>query len=154
MQEERRNPFRGFLDMASEMNRMRYLGSYGYEPGQENQERTHATAWVPNADVFARGGDLVIRVDLAGVDPEDIEVTFHESVLTISGERKKDLDEVDFYVHERFYGWFRRSMTLPAGVDEDDISAEFRNGLVEITVRGGAATHEPRRIRIQNRDAG
>lgn len=153
MEEQRRNPFRGFLDMASEMNRMRYLGSYGYEPGQEDRERTHATAWVPNADVFARGGDLVIRVDLAGVDPEDIDVTFHEGVLTISGERSKDLKDVDFYVHERFYGVFRRSMTLPAGVNEDDISAEFRNGLVEITVKGGAAAAEPRRIQIRNRDA-
>lgn len=63
MDEGRRNPFRGFLDIASEMNRMRYLDSYGYEPGQEDRERTHATAWFPNADVFARGSDLVIRVD-------------------------------------------------------------------------------------------
>lgn len=150
MEEGQRNPFRGFLDMASEMNRMRYLGSYGYEPGQEDRERTHATAWVPNADVFARGGDLVIRVELAGVDPEDVDVTFHESVLTISGERKKDLEDVDFYVHERFYGVFRRSMTLPAGIDEDDISAEFRNGLVEITVKGAVAAAEPRRIEIRD----
>lgn len=154
MDEGQRNPFRGFMDMASEWNRMRSLGTYGQEPGQENQERTHATAWVPSADVFARGSDLVIRVELAGVDPEDIDVTFHESVLTISGERKKDLDEVDFYVHERFYGVFRRSMTLPASVAEDQISAEFVNGLVEITVKGGAAAAEPRRIQIRNRDAG
>lgn len=149
MEEGQRNPFRGFLDMASEMNRMRYLGSYGYEPGQEDRERTHATAWVPNADVFARGGDLVIRVELAGVDPEDVDVTFHESVLTISGERKKDLEDVDFYVHERFYGVFRRSMTLPAGIDEGQIGAEFKNGLVEITVKAAAAA-EPRRIEIRD----
>ena len=78
--------------------------------------------------------------------PQDIDLTFQESVLTISGERKRDLDdEVSFFVHERFYGVFRRNLTLPVGISEDDISAEFDNGLVEIT---GA---EPRRIEIRNR---
>ena len=145
------NPFRGFLDMASEMNRMRHIGSYGYESSQEGQERTHANAWVPNADVFARGRDLVVRMELAGVAPEKIDVSFHQGTLTVSGEREKDVEDVSFYVHERFYGVFRRSMTLPAGIDDDDITAEFENGLVEITVEGGAATAEPRRIEVRNR---
>ena len=61
------------------------------------------------------------------------------------------MDDVRFYVHERFYGVFRRSMTLPAGIDEDDISAEFDNGLVEITVEGAASSSEPRRIEVRNR---
>ena len=151
MQDHQRNPFRGFLDMASEMNRMRHIGSYGMETSQEGQERTHANAWVPNADVFARGRDLVIRMELAGVAPEDIDVSLHENTLTVSGERKEDVDDVSFYVHERFYGVFRRSMTLPSGISDDDITAEFYNGLVEITVKGGAATAEPRRIEVRNR---
>jgi HSP20 family protein len=151
MTEQQRNPFRGFLDMASEMNRMRYLGAYGQESGQQDRERTHANAWVPTADVFARGRDLVIRLELAGVAPENIDVSFHENTLTVSGERGRDVDDVSFYVHERFYGVFRRSMTLPAGVDEEDISAEFDNGLVEITVEGGAVSSEPRRIEVRNR---
>ena len=151
MTERDRNPFRGFLDMASEMNRMRNIGAYGQDPSQEGQERTHANAWVPSADVFARDRDLVIRLELAGVSPEIIDVSFYENTLTVSGERKKDVDDVSFYVHERFYGIFRRTMTLPAGIDEDDISAEFYNGLVEITVEGGAVTSEPRRIEVRNR---
>ena len=94
----------------------------------------------------------MIRVELAGVAPQDIDLTFQESVLTISGERRRDLDdEVSFFVHERFYGVFRRNITLPAGISEDDISAEFDNGLVEITVRDGAVGTEPRRIEIRNR---
>jgi len=154
MTEQQRNPFRGFLDMASEMNRMRNVGAYGQETGQEDRERTHATAWVPTVDVFAKGQDLVIRMELAGVAPQDIDVSFHENTLTVSGERGRDMDgEVSFYVHERFYGVFRRSMTLPAGIDDNDISAEFDNGLVEITVEGGAANPEPRRIEVRNRTA-
>jgi HSP20 family protein len=151
MAEQQRNPFRGFLDMASEMNRMRSIGAYGHEGGKEDRERTHANAWVPTADVFARGRDLVIRMELSGVAPQDIDVSLHENTLTVSGERSNDVDEVSFYVHERFYGIFRRSMTLPAGVDDEDITAEFDNGLVEITVEGGAASPQPRRIQVRNR---
>lgn len=156
MDKERRNPFHGVVDAISEWNRMRELGSgrIGPETGHEARRRTHATAWVPSTDIFARGEDLVIRVSLSGVYPEDVEITFSNGVLTVSGERRSELDEgeVTFYVRERYYGALRRSVTLPAGVDEDDISADFENGLVAITVRGAAAAAEPpRRIEIRNR---
>jgi HSP20 family protein len=155
MGREQPNPFQGFLDTVSEWNRMRELGmgKTGYETRQEDRQRTHATAWVPTTDIFARGQDLVIRVSLSGVYPEDVEITLSNSVLTVSGERRSELDEgeVSFYVRERYYGAFRRSMTLPAGVDESDISADFENGLLEITVRGGASAAEPRRIEIGGR---
>ena len=156
MDKEQSNPFHGFVDAISEWNRMREVGSgrVGSETRQEDRQRTHATAWVPSTDIFARGEDLVIRVSLSGVYPEDVEITFSNGVLTVSGERRSELDEgeVTFYVRERYYGAFRRSVTLPAGVDEDDISADFENGLVAITVRGGAAAAEPpRRIEIKNR---
>lgn len=151
----RRNPFRGIVDVMGEMNRMRELGRTGYETGQEDRERTYATAWVPSTDIFAKGADLIIRVSLAGVSQEDVDITFSEGVLTVSGERKSELDEeeVSFYIRERYYGAFRRTITLPAGTDESRISADFENGLLEITVRGGAATAavEPRRIEIGNR---
>ena len=155
MDKERRNPFHGVVDAISEWNRMRELGSgrIGPETGHEARRRTHATAWVPSTDIFARGEDLVIRVSLSGVYPEDVEITFSNGVLTVSGERRSELDEgeVTFYVRERYYGALRRSVTLPAGVDEDDISADFENGLMEITVRGAAAPEPPRRSEIRNR---
>jgi HSP20 family protein len=150
---EPRNPFHGIVDAISEWNRMREvgMGRTGYEGRQEYEPRTHATAWVPTTDVFARGDDLVIRVSLSGVYPEDVDITLSGGVLTVSGERTSELDEeeVSFYVRERYYGAFRRSITVPAGTDEDDISADYENGLLEITVRGGAAAAEPRRIEIR-----
>jgi len=156
MGRERTNPFHGLLDSMSEWNRMRELGmgKIGYETGHEDRQRTHATAWIPAADMFARGRDLVIRVSLSGVNREDVHVAFHENVLTISGERKSDLneEEVTFYTRERYYGAFRRSTTLPAGIDESKISADFENGLLEISVKGGAtAATEPHRIEIRDR---
>src|SRR5215207_11662284 len=138
------------------MSPARELGRYGFEPGHEAQQATHATAWVSTADVFARGEDLVIRVELAGVSREDVDITFSDGVLTISGERRSELDEgeVSFYVRERYYGTVRRSMTLPADIYEGSISADFENGLLEITVLGGsaaaAAAAEPQRIEIRD----
>jgi HSP20 family protein len=157
MDRERRNPFHGIVDAISEWNRMREVGAgrIGSETGHEDRPRDYATAWVPSTDVFARGQDLVIRVSLSGVYPEDVEITLSEGgVLTVSGDRRSELEEgeVSFYVRERYYGAFRRSITLPAGVDESDISAEFENGLLEITVQGAAVAGEPpRRIEVRSR---
>src|SRR4028119_293790 len=69
MAEQHRNPFRGFLDMASEMNRMRSIGAYGNEGSGEERQRTHANAWVPTADVFARGRDAAPRPQLSRPPP-------------------------------------------------------------------------------------
>ena len=158
MDKEQRNPFHGFVDAISEWNRMREVGSgrVGPETRQEDRQRTLATAWIPTTDIFAKGDDLVVRVSLSGVNREDVRITLSNSVLTVSGERKSELDEddVSFYVRERYYGAFRRSFTLPAGINEDAISADFENGLLEVTVRGGAtATPEPRRIQIRDRSS-
>ena len=62
-----RNPFRGVMDTMSEMARMREYAERG--GGQEDQRRTHATAWVPTTDIFAVGDDLVVRCELAAWDP-------------------------------------------------------------------------------------
>ncbi len=144
-----RNPFRGFIDTISETNRMQQHWMTG-EGTQEDQRRTHATAWVPSTDIFARQGDLIIRCELAGVTEEDIDVSVTSGILMISGERKNDTrdEDVGYYVRERSYGNFRRSMTLPEGVDEDQISATYENGMLEVTIKDGANAAAPRRIKI------
>jgi HSP20 family protein len=148
--ERRRNPFRGLVDHMSEMSRMREYAEGG---AQEYQRRTHATAWVPTTDIFAEGDDLVIRCELAGVHREDIDIELSGDTLTISGERRSEMsDDVHFYTRERSFGHFRRSMNLPEGVSENDISASFQDGMLQVTVRGGAAAApEPRRIDIRNK---
>lgn len=140
-QQQGQNPFRGFLDVMSEMNRMQHHWMLKDKPEMIG-DRTHATAWVPHADIFAVHGDLVIRCELAGMGSQEVDVTVSSGVLTISGERKNDLDEsqVSFYTRERVYGAFRRSMILPEGVTQDDIVASMQNGLLEVTVKGGASS--------------
>lgn len=155
MAKARVNPFRGFVDMISEMQRIREVGRTGLETGPEDRQRTHATAWAPAANIFARDRDLVIRVELTDVEPKDIDITFSDGVLTISGERGSEADRetVTFYTRELSYGPFRRSMILPEDVDEGDISAAFEDGITEITVRGACASvpSEPRRIPVIDR---
>ncbi len=153
MEERRANLLGRLQGLAGEWDRMRYVGSRGYEAGMEDRPWTAPSAWVPNADIFARDEDLVVRVQLAGVGREDVEVTLRDDVLTISGERKgnPDGEGLEPYVRELFYGPFRRDVTLPSGTEGSKIGAVFDNGMVEITVRGAAAAraHEPQRIEVR-----
>jgi HSP20 family protein len=146
-----RNPFRGLVDHMSEMSRMREYFEAGGQ-GQADQRRTHATAWVPTTDIFATGDDLVVRCELPGVSQDDIEITLPDGVLSISGERRSGLNEEDltYYTRERSFGHFRRSISLPGGIDASKVSAAFEDGLLEITIQGGANLPEPQRIRIGN----
>jgi HSP20 family protein len=148
-----RNPFEGVTDFFTELSRMRDIGAHGREHGHEDRKRTHASAWVPTTDIFAQGDRLVIRVELAGVDPDDIELHFANGVLTVSGNRDSEFggDEPTFYVRERFSGEFRRSITLPEGTRPEQIQAGFDDGLVEIVVAGAIKQADTTRIKLRDR---
>jgi HSP20 family protein len=150
------NPFQGITDLFTEFARAREVAVHGREVGLQDRERTHASAWVPTTDIFALGDRLVIRIELAGVDPEDIDLRFANGVLTVSGNRSKELgsgDEPTFYVRERFYGEFRRSITLPEGTRRDQIQAGFDDGLVEIVVEGACKQADSSRIELRDRSS-
>lgn len=148
------NPFRGFLDTISETNRQsqQWMTGSGNEVVQENQERTHATAWIPQTDIFVKNGDLVIRCEIPGVEREDMEITVSKDTLTITGNRRgapEDEGEASFYVRERSWGIFRRTMTLPEGISESDIDAELNKGLLEVIIKNGASAARPRQIQVK-----
>lgn len=147
MAKKNNNPFRGFVDSISEANRMRQHWMTGYESA--TRERTYADAWVPTTDIYASPeGDLVIRCELAGVPRDSLEITFSDGVLSISGERRDQPENVTYYAQERQYGNFRRSMTLPEGIRDEDVNANFEDGMLEILVKGGATSQEPSQIEI------
>ncbi len=156
MPDSRRNPFEGVTDYFSELARMRSLGIRGAaEPGAEVAERTHASAWVPATDILARGEDLVIRIELAGVHPDDVDLRFTHGALTVSGTRKAGAEEAEeFFIRERFYGEFRRVITLPDGTDPSQITAEFDSGLVEITVSHGVNPADSTKITLADKSDG
>ncbi len=149
------SPFRGrrgFYDPVSEMNRMfdNMLGGLMRRPGSQ-QQRAELTEWAPAIDVVTQDGDLVIKAELPGVKPEDVDITLQNNVLTLSGERKAEQEEErgGYYVRERRYGSFSRSLTVPEGVDESKIHARYENGVLEVTVEGAAQVQEPKRIQIE-----
>jgi HSP20 family protein len=147
------SPYRGrrFYDVQSEMNRLFDEMFGGLTRRSGGQHRAQVTEWAPAMDVLQRDGDLMLRAELPGVKLEDVDITVHDRVLTISGERKleEETERGGYYVRERRHGSFRRSMTLPEGVEEDRIRARFQDGVLEVTIKGAAAVREPKRIQIE-----
>jgi HSP20 family protein len=141
----------GFYDAHSEVNRLldEMFGGLGRRPGSRGAQAT--AEWAPSVDVLHKDRDLVVRVEMPGVKPEDVHVGVHNRVLTISGERKVDEQEerAGYYVRELRHGSFQRSMILPEGVEEEKINARYQDGILEVALEGAAAAREPRRIRIE-----
>ena len=143
-------PFRGFYDMQGELNRM-FDEMFGSLARGSRRQLNGDTAWAPVVDVVTKDGDIVVRAELPGIKQEDVDITFHDGVLTISGVRKAEEEKegAGYYVRERRYGSFRRSLALPEGTDESKIHAHYANGVLEVTVEDAAAVQEPKRIQIE-----
>lgn len=145
---------RGFYDPHSEMNRLfdEMFGSGMSSRRAGGQPRGQGdTEWAPAIDVVQKGDDLVMRAELPGVNSKDVEITVHQGVLTISGKREEHSEEErgGYLVKERRSGSFRRSLQLPEGIDEDSIRARFENGVLEVSIQGGAAVQGPKRIQLE-----
>ena len=89
----------------------------------------------PAIESFRRGGNIVLRADLPGVDPKEVDISIENDVLTVKGERRKEeKEEGEFGRQEIFYGRFERSLRLPRGVDPAKIEAKYDKGVLEITI--------------------
>jgi HSP20 family protein len=152
-----RMPFRGLVDTFAELNRIHESWRHPAPGDADREVRQHSASWVPTTDIFARGDDVVIRCELAGVDRSAVELSFAAGTLVIWGERSDaphEQGDVDYYVRERRYGPFSRTINFPEGIDTSRIGATFEDGLLEITVRGAAAGQEVEEIPISDRDVG
>jgi len=90
--------------------------------------------WVPVVDIIETESEYLIKAELPEVKKEDVKITLQEGVLTIQGERKQEKEEKGKKFHriERTYGTFSRSFTLPGYVDDAKVSAEFRDGVLNL----------------------
>lgn len=136
---------RSFWDDLVEMDRpfMDLFRPFAFPWRRRGFGFTPELPYMPAADVFSRSGDIVVRVELPGIDPEkDVKVTMEEGVLDIKGERKqeKEIEEEGYYRKESSYGAFERRIPLPAGIKEADIKADYKDGVLEVVVTGGAKT--------------
>jgi len=92
--------------------------------------------WNPSIDVSESDDEIVVRAEIPGVSPEDVDISIDDNNLVISGEKKQESEEKDknCYRVERSYGSFRRSLALPSGADVDNIKASSRDGVLSIVI--------------------
>jgi HSP20 family protein len=98
------------------------------------RERETERTWWPTLESYVKDGDVHVRVDLPGVSPDDVDVTFERNVLTIRGERRAEHGSAENGYREVRYGRFERSLTLPEGIDPESIRASHANGVLELTL--------------------
>lgn len=141
------DPFAFAQAMSQEMDRLfdtfggtsqggRSLSTGGSGRGLLQQGSRGQAYWAPQMEVFQRGNDMVVRADLPGLSPDDVQIDVEDGVLTISGERRQTNEDRQegFYRSERSYGTFSRSIALPEGVDEEQVNARYEHGVLEVTV--------------------
>ena len=97
--------------------------------------------WAPKLDVADTKDALVVKAEVPGIDPKEIEVTLQDQVLTIKGEKKEEKEEKDerHYRAERSYGAFARTIRLPLPVEAGKVSASFKHGVLTVKLPKGAA---------------
>ena len=95
---------------------------------------TREIKWAPAFDLIEGKDEIIVQVDIPGMDKEDLSVSLSENNLLIKGERKEEKEEKDKHYHrkERRHGSFQRIVTLPVTVDAKKISAEYNNGVLKV----------------------
>jgi HSP20 family protein len=145
-----------FQDLRSAQEEMAQMGQMSpmlaHALGLHTQPQGSATAmaWAPALDISERKDAYLVTVELPGVEADDLEITMEDGLLTIQGERHfaHDSSEQQFHRVERRYGAFRRSITLPAQVQAEQIEASFDNGVLQILVPK-AEEAKPKRIQVR-----
>jgi HSP20 family protein len=133
-------PFREIAALQNEMSR--FMNNVLEGNGRTNQ------AWVPALDVWETESEVVYAVDLPGIPEDKISVELDDGALTISAERERTHEEKEdrFYRFERRFGTFSRTFGVPQGVSEGDISADYKDGVLEVHVK---KPEQPKPKRIQ-----
>jgi HSP20 family protein len=137
------DPFRELARVQEEMNRALGDERLLFRAGE-------SVGWTPPCDIYEDEEEIVVRADLAAVDPKDVEIRFENGVLTLKGERKLDKEDKRENYHrlELSYGTFTRGFSLPATIDSEKIRAESKHGLLLIHLPKKAEA-KPKSIQVQ-----
>jgi HSP20 family protein len=142
------DPFREFSTMRDRMNRMNRLFPESYRP-EGPEEALTTTALAPPVDIYEDEHNIILKIDVPGIDEKDIDVSVQNNTLTVHGERKieKEEKEENFRRVERQYGSFTRSFTLPSSVDPGQVSARCDKGVLNINLAKKAEA-KPTQIKV------
>ena len=125
-------PFREMERMKGEMDRL-WDSFIETGPGRRRRDKG---IWLPSLDVSETKNDIVVKVELPGVDPKDIDISLSDGMLTIKGERKQEREEkeTDYHLIERTYCSFTQLVPIGKEVKGDKIDASFKDGVLKITL--------------------
>lgn len=142
------DPFRDLISIQDRMNKLfeQTLSRSRVEEG------IAATTWTPAVDIYETPETVVMKAELPGVSREDIEIEIRDNTLTLKGERRfaRDVHEENYLRIERAYGSFQRSFTLPTTIQQEEIHAIMRDGVLELTLPK-AEEAKPKKIAIDLR---
>jgi HSP20 family protein len=126
------DPFRDLNTLQDRMNRLFHEAGRGWQ----GEEPAATTTWSPAVDIYETDGEIIVKAELPGVDRKDITLHLENNVLTLRGERRfeKETKEENYHRIERSYGGFSRSFSIPATVDEDNIRADYKDGILKIAL--------------------
>ena len=143
------DPVREIDSLQGEMNRL--FSTFFDQPSSTRGGNGGAVArrWIPAMDLVEAGEHFVLKADLPGLSENEVNIEVENNVLTVSGERKTELEDKHegYYRLERAFGAFSRSLTLPEGIDPDAVTASFDNGVLEVRIPKPAEA-KPRRVQI------
>ena len=133
------DPFREMSGIQNEFNRL-----------VDSVWSGRKESWMPAVDVFDNKDAVVVKAEIAGMDPDDIQIEVDDNVLTIKGERKfeEEVDDERYHRVERRFGSFQRSLALPQGAKAEDIVAAYEDGILTVTVPK-AEVQKPKRIEVK-----
>lgn len=127
------NPARDIFSLRHNMNGL--FDDFFY-PRRKTFENEGLWNWNPAVDIYEEENNIVVKAEIPGMDKDAITVDVKDGVLTLKGERTDDneVKEDNFYRKERTYGRFERAFTLPTDVNTEEISAEYKDGVLKVTV--------------------
>ena len=126
------DPVHEFAQLQDRINRV-FADNYG----RADEGLLTSGSWVPPVDIYQNGDhELVLKAELPDMTRDDIEITVDNGTLTIKGEKKlsDDVKEEQFHRIDRRYGTFSRSFSLPTSVDPSRVAAEYKNGVLTVTL--------------------
>ncbi len=131
-------PFQGLTPLEREADRFfsDTLGWFDWPLYLWRQPLTLKREYLVPMEVFERDGQTVVRLEVPGVETEDIDISLADGVLTIKGEKRheEEIKEESYYHSERSYGSFHRTLSVPRGIDESKISATYDAGVLEVSL--------------------
>jgi HSP20 family protein len=149
------SPFAFMRRFSEEMDRLFDDFGFGRSSGNWGLTSGSLTSWSPQIEAYREGNQFIVRADLPGLTKDDIKVEITDNEIVLEGERRNEREEnrEGYYRSERSYGKFYRRLPLPDGAKPENAQANFRNGVLEISIEATQTQPRSRRLEIQEQSA-